>query len=87
MRRTPHHILVCTSVHLRGSNRTSPPPSESQHGASETGAAEARLELLSSAQSAHARSPDWLAAWPSAPDEDALDELSEALRPLSRSLA
>ena len=87
MKRVPHHILVCTSVHLLGSNPTSLPLAESQHEASETGAARAGLALSPSAQSAHARSPDWLAAWPNALDEDALDDLSEALRPFPHFLA
>ena len=87
MKRTPHHILVCSSVRLRGSNGTSPPSSESQHGASETPFADTGLPLLFGTESAHVPSPDWLATWPNAFDEDALDELAEALRPLPHTLA
>ena len=80
MKRTPHHILVCTSVHLRGSNGTSP-SSESEHGASGTGPAGPSLALLSNTELPHEPSPDWHAAWPNPLDEDALDELAEVLRP------
>jgi hypothetical protein len=85
MKRTTHHILVCTSVHLRGSEETLLP--ESEHGASNTDLADSGPALLSGRESAHAPSVDWLAAWPNALDEDALDELAEALRPRPHSAA
>jgi len=80
MKRTPHHILVCTSVHLRGSNGTSP-SSESEQGALGTGPAGPGLTLLSNTELPHEPSPDWYTAWPNPLDEDAVDELAEALRP------
>lgn len=75
MKRTHHHILVCSTVHLRDS------PSRwfSEPGAHlpDTGVA-----TSPTGQSAHAPSPDGLATRPNTLDEDALDELAEALRPL-----
>jgi hypothetical protein len=80
MKRIPHHILVCTSVHLRGGNGTAP-SSESEYGASGTDPADPGLTLLSNTELPREPSPDWHAAWPNPLDEDALDELAETLRP------
>ena len=81
MKRAPHHILVGTSVHLRGTNGTSQPSSESRHGASEPGPSDTNLALLCNTDSPDTLSSGWSAAWPNALDEDALDELAEMLRP------
>ncbi|MGA7744506.1 MAG: hypothetical protein ABSF35_19630 [Polyangia bacterium] len=87
MKRTPHHILVCASVHLDSTNGKPRRSSELEQGAGKQGAPDPGPALSSSAQSAHAPSPDWFAAWPNALDEDAIDELAEALRPSRHTLA
>jgi hypothetical protein len=83
MKRTPHHILVGVSVHLPGT-KTKP---ESKPETLKSDTVDAGLTRLSSSGSTHAPSPDWLAAWPNPLDEDALDELAEALRPLPHTAA
>jgi len=79
MKRAPHHLLVCASVHLDGTNGK--PSSELEQGAGKQGVPDPGLALSSSAESAHAPPLGSLAAWPGPFDEDALDELAEALRP------
>ena len=81
MKRKPHHILVCTSVHLENTNGKSPRSSEVEQGATKAGTPDAGLAPLSNPESAHVPPSGWLASWPNPFDEDALDEVAEALRP------